>query len=117
MSNEKKKKEDRLSSRKKEDNKPKIGDSKPAPTQENRKKSSESQQKSKSQKRERKRKNMKPFSPSKLEHVEGIGDQAHRTREKPGRDLSNEEGGVDGQGHEERLSLSHPGSGVLTVSD
>ena len=73
MSNEKKKKEDRLSSRKKEDNKPQIGDSKPAPNQDSRKKSSDSQQKSKSQKRERKRKNVKAHDASKSEHVEGIG--------------------------------------------
>ena len=73
MSNEKKKKEDKISSKNKEDNKPKIGDSKPAPTSESRKTSSDDKQRQKNQKRERKRKNTRSSNSSKREHVEGIG--------------------------------------------
>ena len=95
MSNEKKKKEDRLSSRKKEDNKPQIGDSKPAPNQDSRKKSSDSQQKSKSQKRERKRKNTKPSSRSELEHVEGIGKKSSGVRQNPAREFDTKHDEID----------------------
>ena len=73
MSNEKKKKEDKFSSSNKEDKKPQIGDSKPAPTKEIKKDTSDSQQKSKNQKRDRKRKNTRPSGSSKRGHVEGIG--------------------------------------------
>ena len=68
MSNEKNKKEDKLSSK---DKKPKIGDTKPAPTSKSRKTSSENKQQQKNQKR--KRKNTRSSAPSKREHVEGIG--------------------------------------------
>ena len=71
MSNEKKKKEDKLSSKNKEDKKPQIGDSKPAPTSKSRKTSSDNKQQQKNQKR--KRKNTRSSGPSKKEHVEGIG--------------------------------------------
>ena len=73
MSNEKKKKEDKFSSNNKEDKKPQIGDSKPAPTKEIKKDTSDSQQKLKNQKRDRKRKNTRPSGSSKRDHVEGIG--------------------------------------------
>ena len=73
MSNEKKIKEDKFSSNNKEDKKPQIGDSKPAPTKEIKKDTSDSQQKSKNQKRDRKRKNTRPSGSSKRDHVEGIG--------------------------------------------
>ena len=67
MSNEKKKKEDKLSSRNKEGKKPQIGDSKPAPTLKSGKTSSENKQQQKNQKR--KRKNTRSSGSSKREHV------------------------------------------------
>ncbi len=73
MSNEKKKKEDKFSSENKEDNKPKIGDSRPAPTSESGKTSSGNKQQQKNQKRERKRKNTRSSDSSKRKHVEGVG--------------------------------------------
>jgi len=72
MSNVKKEKEGKPSSKNKEDKKPQIGDSKPAPVSEDKKVSSDNKQQ-KNQKRERKRKNTRSSGSAKREHVDGIG--------------------------------------------
>ena len=66
MSNVKKEKEGKPSSKNKEDKKPQIGDSKPAPVSEDKKVSSDNKQQ-KNQKRERKRKNTRSSGSAKRE--------------------------------------------------